>query len=385
MPADEFTIERIETWACRLPLAQPLDFGRFVVRERHHTVMRLHTRDGRTGECLTQSRGSPLDVVAAEVIAPRILGQSAQDIDALQRQVRDSLAAIEFDGAVGRAWSLAEICLQDLRAKHADQPLWRLLGAQRSAATVLLVEGYALVGENDREFVDRLVRRVHEGYRLIKIEAAHYADLDQLMRRLRMFRAAAGSSARLILDFAWSWSEAARYANTLKQFLEFGVEWVEDPFSRDRVGDYALLRAGGGVSLGCGDETTRPADLAALLSADAIDVARIDATTIGGITAVRPLLSACLARGVRASFHEHPEVHEHCVFGFGGVDHVEVFPADRPFDRVHELLESSPARRMREGMLHAQEEPGIGIRIRDDALKQWAWRHTVVDQRARAT
>ena len=378
MLADEFLIDRIETWACRLPLSQPLDFGRFEIRERHHTAMRMRTRDGRKADCVTQGRGSPLDVVAAELIAPRLIGKSAVDIHARRQELRDSLAAVEFDGAVGRAWSLAEICMQDLRAQAAELPLWQLLGGARRSAPVQLIEGYALVGENDVRFAQRLASRVDEGYRLIKIEAAHYDDIDALIRRLRAFRRLAGEEPRLVLDFAWSWTEPQRYVDALKRFEELGIEWLEDPFSRCQIEDYVALRKLSRVPIGCGDEASRAADIGALIAANALDVVRLDATTIGGVTSILEITTECRKRGVRLSFHEHPEVHEHCVFGFLSADHVEVFPADRPFDRVHDLLESTPFQRIRDGVLSAPDEPGTGIRLRDGALGDWAWRHSLV-------
>jgi L-alanine-DL-glutamate epimerase-like enolase superfamily enzyme len=45
---------------------------------------------------------------------------------------------------------------------------------------------------------------------------------------------------------------------------DFDIDWLEDPFHRDRVADYVTsVKAGAGVPIGAGDETTQPCRCAA--------------------------------------------------------------------------------------------------------------------------
>jgi L-alanine-DL-glutamate epimerase-like enolase superfamily enzyme len=368
-------IRRIEAWACVLPLGQTLAIGPFQVRQRSHLVVRVLTDEGLQADCVTQTRGSPLDVVVADVIAPRLIGRDALDIEACRALVRRDLVAMEFDGAVGRAWSALEICLHDLRAQAAGWPMWRLLGGRRAyAAEAMVVEGYAIEGESDTQFVDRLLQRVEQGFRRIKIEAGHYGNSEALPLRLAEFRRQAGNECRLVLDFAWSWDRAQPHLDLARKVASYRLDWLEDPLERTLLHDYRLLRQQSGVAIGCGDESSRAADLTALAAASAIDVMRVDATTIGGIEPLRQLSIAAIERGLRVSYHEHPEVHQHCVFGFGAADHVEMFPTNRPFDRVHDLIVDSPFDRVRNGVLQPPEQAGSGICLRMDAVEQTARR-----------
>lgn len=376
MDGSEPLIERIETWACRLPLAVPIDFGSFIARERHYVAVRIHTRDGLSADCLAQTRGSPVDVVLAEVIAPLLVKRGAFDVESRRLEVTRALAALELDGAIGRAWSLCEICLQDLRSQAAGVPLWRMLGGSPRQVPVALVEGYALLEETAEAFADRLARRVSEGFRMIKIEAAHYSDSGEILRRLELFRKKASADCSLVLDFAWSWPDPASKRDLLAGLAELNVEWLEDPFPRYSIQQYQELKKICKLHVGCGDESTRPADIIALIDAGAIDVVRIDATTIGGISAARQIAAHGRSRSLRVSFHERPEVHEHCVFGFASADHVEVFPVDRPFDCAHEILAEPVVSRVTSGLLAPSRRPGTGIRFRADALERWAWRRT---------
>ena len=373
-------IRRIEAWACVLPLGHTLTIGQFQVRQRSYLVVSVHTDGGLRADCVTQTRGSPLDVMIADVIGPRLIGRDALDLDSCRAHLRRELVAMEFDGAVGRAWSALEICMHDLQAQAAGVPLWCLLGGRRAyPAEAMVVEGYALEEERDAQFVDRLLRRVGQGFRRIKVEAGHYGNSEALPRRLEEFRRQAGNDCRLVLDFAWTWDRAQPHLDLARKVGSFRLDWLEDPLDRTLLHDYRLLRQQSGIAIGCGDEASRAADLEALAAASAIDVLRIDATTIGGIEPLRRLSISAIERGLRVSYHEHPEVHQHCVFGFGAADHVEMFPTDRPFDRVHALIVDSPFDRVHNGMLQPPELAGSGVRLRRDAVEQTALRHHCIE------
>ncbi len=370
----ELKIAKIEAWACVIPLQERLDFGTFQVSFRKHTVVRVSTADGIVAEVVGQSRGAPIDVAILDLIAPLCLGHSASDLFEIQNHVAHSLAALELDGTLGRAWSLVEICINDIRAQAAEMPLWRFLGGNPSPVKVMIVEGYALAEEDDKAFADRVANRASEGYPLIKMEAAHYESTEELINRLAACNEVLPNSTELVLDFAWSWIDAKSKASLLRELDEFNIKWLEDPFPRTNVTAYLELRKLTHLPVACGDETTRAQDILDLIDAAAIDIARLDATTVGGIEQSRLIIDAAKQKGLPVSFHEHPEVHEHLVFGLGCADHVEVFPKDRPFDRVHELWESTIYDRIEAGYLYPHERPGCGIRLRPDSVEKYSVR-----------
>lgn len=370
----DLKITRIKAWACVIPLQERLDFGAFQVSSRKHTVVQVTTTEGIIAEVVGQSRGAPIDIAILDLIAPLCLGRSASDLQAIQRHVAQSLAALELEGTVGRAWSLIEICLNDINAQAAGVPLWRWLGGKPDPVKVMMVEGYALAGESDNAFADRIASRVAEGYQLIKMEAAHYESTEELINRLAACNDILPNDTELVLDFAWSWFDADSKTVLLRELEEFNVKWLEDPFPRTNVAAYVKLRKLTRLPVACGDETTRAQDILDLLDAEAIDIARLDATTIGGIEQSRLIINAAKQKGLPVSFHEHPEVHEHLVFGLGCADHVEVFPKDRPFDRVHELWESTLYDRIEGGQLYPHDKPGCGIRLRTESVKKYSVR-----------
>jgi L-alanine-DL-glutamate epimerase-like enolase superfamily enzyme len=367
-------IERIDAWACTVPLPTPLRFGSFEVRARDYAALRVTTRGGLTAECLGQTRKAPVDVAILDVLAPALLGRDAFDIDARVTDLDRALRALERDGVFSRGVSLLEMCLTDLKAQSLGLPLWGLFGETAEPLDVLLVEGYEMEGEDDAIFAERLAARAAAGYRLMKLEAAHYETPALLARRVEAVRRAAGDKLRLVLDFAWAWPDVAFGLARAAALGGLGIDWLEDCFNRDRVADYVALKAGTAIPIGAGDETARPAQMLRLIEADALDVARVDATTLGGYGPAKEVARAAASRGMRVSFHERPEVHQHLAFGLGLADHIEVFPTDRPFDCAHMLIREPAFGRIRDGRLAPPETLGSGLRLDDAALTRWARR-----------
>lgn len=370
-------IDRIETWSCTVPLDQPIDFGQFTITERKHCLLRMSTSDGLTTDVVGQSRGAPIDIAIQDLFAPLLIGRSATNHLEIRRAAAAAMTPLDREGTLNRAWSLIEIGLQDLRAQAVGLPLWQMLGGDPKPLAVQLIEGYALQEESAESFVDRLVARVDEGYRLIKVEAAHYETAESLLGRLELFYRLAGNRARLVLDFAWSWQRPGDHARLLDGLREFDIAWIEDCFPRTQVNHYRELRRATPLPIGCGDEASRIEDLLALVDANVVDVIRADATTLGGISAVQELSLVAHRAGIAMSCHEHPEIHEHLAFGLGCSDHVEMFPSDRPFDCVHKLVETVPECRVSNGLLIPPDTPGTGVKFVNARVAHYASRSNI--------
>lgn len=373
MTADTI-IDSVETWACSIPLAKPLSFGKFTVVSREYAAVRIATRGGLVADCLGHTRRSPVDVAISDLLAPRLLGRDAVDLGARLSELARATLAIEQDGVIGRARSLVDICLWDLRAQVLGVPVWRLLGGHRRNVPVALVEGYAIEGESEGDLIGRLIRRTEEGFEFFKVEAAHYGDPGPVRNILAGVRAEA--DATFSCDLAWSWQTARRGLAAAEAWHGLGVAWIEDPMPRERLSEIAFLRQHSKIPIGVGDEATRVGDLDALMDGGCVDVVRIDATTIGGFSAALALGERATRRGFRISHHVNPEVHRHCVFANDTADHIEIFPADRPFDCSHVLIEEPAFAGIRNGAIAPPEGAGTGLRLDDAALTRFAYRQS---------
>jgi L-alanine-DL-glutamate epimerase-like enolase superfamily enzyme len=367
-------IDSVQTWACTIPLPKPLSFGNFTVASREYAALRIRTRGGLVADCLGHTRRSPVDVAITDLLAPRLLGKDAIDLGERLSDLRRATLAMEHDGVIGRARSLVDICLWDIRAQALNVPVWRMLGGHCRDVPVALVEGYAIDGEDEGDLIARLVGRCGEGYRFFKMEAAHYGDPEPVRRILAGVRSEV--DATFSCDLAWSWQTARQGLAASAAWEGLGIAWIEDPMPRERLSEMAFLRQHCRIPIGVGDEATRVADLEGLMDGGCIDVLRIDATTIGGFSAALALAEQATRRGFRISYHVNPEVHRHCIFANDAADHIEIFPADRPFDCSHILIEEPSFTDVREGIITARDAPGTGLRLNDAALARFAYRHS---------
>lgn len=373
--AADTAIDRIETWACTIPLPAALSFGAFTISQRHYSVVRMTTKGGLVADCIGHTRGSPVDVAITDVFANALLGEDALDHGKRLADLARIMIAMEDDGVLGRARSMIDICLWDLKAQALGVPLWRLLGGSPRTVPVGLVEGYEIAGETERDIAARLAGRAGEGFEFLKMEAAHYGDPQAVRRILSEVLAQASGNVRFTCDLAWSCKTARDGIAAAEAWRDLGVAWIEDPMYRTKISEIAFMRRHSPVPIGVGDEVTRALDLEGLMEGGAIDVVRIDATTIGGITPARALAARAIARGLRVSYHVNPEVHRHCVFADTAADHIEIFPTDRPFDCSHMLMEQAAYEDVRKGYLAPPQVPGIGLRLDLEKVKRFAYRN----------
>jgi L-alanine-DL-glutamate epimerase-like enolase superfamily enzyme len=367
-------VDSVETWACSIPLLKPLSFGNFTVTSREYAAVRILTRGGLVADCLGHTRRSPVDVAISDLLAPRLLGKDAVDGGERLSDLTRATLAIEQDGVIGRARSLIDICLWDIRAQVLGVPVWRLLGGHPRGVSVALVEGYAVEGENEDDLITRLLARTSEGYRFFKVEAAHYGHPEPVRRILSAVRSE--TEATFTCDLAWSWQTARQGLAAAAAWEGLGIAWIEDPMPRERLSEMAFLRQHSRIPIGVGDEVTRVADLDRLMDGGCIDVLRVDATTIGGFSAALALAEKGTRRGFRVSYHVNPEVHRHCIFSNDATDHIEIFPADRPFDCSHVVIEEPSFDTIRNGIVRPPESLGTGLRLNDEALARFAYRHS---------
>ena len=374
--ASDSTIERVETWACDLPLPSALSFGNFTVTARQYAAVRIVTRGGLIADCLGHTRRSPVDVAIADLFARHLIGKDALDLGERLADLGRVSVATDEDGVIGRARSLIDICLWDLRAQALGVPVWKLLGGHQRKLRVALVEGYEIDGESEDDIAQRLIDRAGQGYRFFKMEAAHYGAPQPVRRILAKVRGAV-PEAEFACDLAWSWKTARQGIEACAHWQDLGIAWIEDPMARTRLAEIGFLRRHSRLPIGAGDECTRGLDLEALMDTQAVDVVRVDATTLGGFSAALAVAAKAVSRGLRVSYHVNPEVHRHCVFANDAADHIEIFPADRPFDCSHLLIDEPSFNDIRDGHLEPPMTPGTGLRLNTQALDRHAYRHAV--------
>jgi L-alanine-DL-glutamate epimerase-like enolase superfamily enzyme len=359
--SDALTIDRIEVYKCVFPLARPFMLGHASVDRREYVVIRITDTSGTSGVAFALSRGAPTDTALSELVGPRLLGRDPVDIEGTMQQIRRGLQPIAAEGLVGRALSLIDIALWDLRGKHLDSPVWKLLGATRSTAPIQIVEGYPIDGETDSQFIDRICARVSEGYKHIKV-AYGAAQPDAFTTRLEAMMRVIPHDVSVNVDVAWSWYDLDIARHVLGRWNHLDLAWIEDPVAADDLDALAAIRSMSRLPIGVGDEVSRPTTLRTAAESGLVDVLRADLTCAGGFSALPALIDS--AHAIRLSTHVYPQIHRHAVLGATANGPVEMFPPISPWDTCAEFV--APAEcELVDGVVSITPPtaPGLGIEI----------------------
>ncbi|MFT4932660.1 MAG: o-succinylbenzoate synthase [Natronomonas sp.] len=180
--------------------------------------------------------------------------------------------------------------LADLRARRADEPLYRFLGGEGAVDRVPV---NATIGDGDvADTVGAAGDAAESGFSCLKIKVGN-RPVDADVDRLQAVREAVGPSVAIRADAngAWSREEAGTALSALESV---DVEYVEQPLSADDLDGHAdLPNSEVGIAL---DESVAVVGIDAVLDAGTADVAILKPMVLGGPT--RTVQAAKCARAV---------------------------------------------------------------------------------------
>ena len=348
-------IESVAVVTVRAPLPETIRFGSWVMEHREFILCRLRTEEGREGFAFVYTRDAPIAAVVRRNIAPLYLEQPYDDPAALHWQAAWSNNAILPAGIGLRALSLVDLAAWDLAARAAGKSISAYLGGERRAMPVTAIIGYppTLTAEQVTAQVQTLLEA---GWRRFKQPIA--ATPDETRARLRAARAAMGPDCWLGMDCNWVFKNAADAVEFAQSIADVDLGWIEDVVPPGNARMVAEIRRGAPMPIAMGDEQGGSYHPESILAHDAVDVARVDTTTYGGISRLRDTLAQIEERGIAFAPHMFAHVHSQ-VFGALGYD----VPIEWgvPGSGVDQFADSLTQPVVRDGRMEPlPEEPGFG-------------------------
>lgn len=335
------------------------------------------------GEC----EASPLASIAAWV-APISHGAC--------RPVRDSVLGKTIDGPEDIArigaevawnsmdllqaphtWSGIEIALWDLLGRARGEPVWRLLGYDRSHPK----RPYAsmLFGNTPQETLERGRAIRARGFAAAKFGWGIYGrgtvadDADHVTAA----REGIGPEAMLLVDAGQIFGEDVDAAAArLSALEEAGALWLEEPFHGSAYQAYAALagRLDGAKLRLAGGEAAHNVHMARhVIDYGKVGFVQIDCGRIGGIGPARAVADHALARGVtyvNHTFTSHLALSASLQPFAGLADHrICEYPA-APKPLAVEIT-ANDLERDANGEIAAPDTSGLGIEIDEEAIRRY--------------
>lgn len=268
-------------------------------------------------------------------------------------------------GIAATAISAVDNALWDLKAKALELPLFRVLGAHRTAVPVYGSGGF--ITYSDARMRRQLSGWVEQKIPRVKIKIGEGWGRNEAedLRRVALAREIIGPDVELLVDAngGYTTKQAIRLGRRYAQ--EYGVTYFEEPVSSDQLEQLALVRKKVPMAVAAGEYGYDPWYFRDMLRARAVDILQADVTRCLGITGW--LIAADLAYSfdIPLSAHTAPAIHAQVACAAPQISHVEYF---HDHVRIEQMLFDGVPQIVDGKLQPDAERPGLGLTFkRQDA------------------
>lgn len=346
-----------------LPLASPVSDAKVLTgRQKPLTRMvmlfaEVTTADGLTGMGFSYSKraGGPGQYAHLAEIGEELIGQDPSDIQRLYDTLLWAGASVGRSGVATQAIAASDIALWDLKAKRANLPLAKLIGAHRDSCRVYNTSGGFLQASIE-EVKEKASLSLDAGIGGIKIKVGQPNWRNDLARVAAM-REHLGD-APLMVDANQQW-DRARALRMCRALEEYDLVWIEEPLDAWDATGHADLSHRIDTPIATGEMLTSVPEHMALLDAGYRGFVQPDAPRIGGITPFLKFAALAAHQGLALAPHFAMEIHLHLAATYPMEPWVEHFEwLDPLFEEEMEI---------HDGRMWLPDRPGLGFTISEKA------------------
>jgi L-alanine-DL-glutamate epimerase-like enolase superfamily enzyme len=290
-------------------------------------------------------------------------------------------------GAVIHAMGAIEMALFDIKGKAEDKPVYELLGGLRQQAVV----PYASLqpsGHSFAEYRDSLCawaqRAKDFGFKAVKAEVtmngpyAHsglHESFDRHTDVVAAVRKTLGPDIALMVDVQYMWEDAATALETVRQWKEFDLFFLETPIWVDNLDEYAKLHDTAPMKIASGEWLATHWEFEDLIDRGKIDVAQPDVGRVGGFLEAkkvcdhaaasgRIIVPHCWKTGLSVTATAHLAFNTpHCAF-------IEYLPPQLCVETLRRELVQEGFDFVG-GRILPPKRPGLGIEVNMDVLQRY--------------
>ena len=316
-----------------------------------------------------------------------LLGEDPLQPEAIWQKLYSGSKMNGRRGALICAIGALDMALWDIKGKALGLPIHTLLGSAVKDSIVpyasLLPTGHTLK-EYRASLKAKLLQAQAFGFKAAKLEICingpytHNAlqeHDDHIAGIVAECRAAVGGEMTLMVDVAYSWSDARRALRVLQQLEPYDLFFFETPLNIDDLEGYAFLNAHSPIRIAASEWQNTHFEFIDLAHQGKLDVLQPDIGRVGGFTEARKVaqLAADYGRlivphcwktgiGIAASAH----------FGFATAccPFIEFLPAQLSESVLRDELVADELQ-MVDGEIPLPQKPGLGIELNREALQRY--------------
>ncbi len=349
-----------------LPLATPVSDAKVLTgRQKPLTEIafifaEIRTRDGHEGIGFGYSKraGGPGMYAHAKELAPNLLGKDPNDIARIFTDLLWAGASMGRSGMTTQAIAPFDVALWDLKAKRAQLPLAKLLGAHRDSVQCYNTSGGYLHTPLDQVLKNVAISR-ESGIGGIKIKVGQ-PDLPVDIERVTAVRKLLGDSFPLMVDANQQW-DRPKAMRACRAFEDLNLTWIEEPLDAYDFEGHAQLAARFDTAIATGEMLTSFGEHAQLVMAGGCDFVQPDAPRVGGITPFLQIMALGSFKGLKLAPHFAMEIHLHLAAAYPEEPWLEHFEWLGPL--FNEQMQ------LKDGRMWISDRPGLGFTLSEQALK----------------
>ncbi|MGI8459956.1 MAG: L-talarate/galactarate dehydratase [Propionibacteriaceae bacterium] len=328
---------------------QPMTEIVFLVAE----ITTQHDQQG-FGFSYSKRAGGPAQYAHAREVAGGLLGEDPSDIGRVYDKLLWAGASVGRSGVATQALAALDIALYDLKARRAQLPLAKLLGAYRDSVPTYNTSG-GFLHASIAEVTERADESLAAGIGGIKIKVGQ-PDRRVDLARVTAVREHLGDEVAFMVDANQQWDRptAMRFCRVLEQF---DLTWIEEPLDAYDAEGHAQLAAVLDTPIASGEMLASVAEHRRLIDHRSVDVIQPDAPRIGGITPFLQLAHFADHAGLQLAPHFAMQIHVHLAAAYPREPWVEHFEWLDPL--FEEKLETV------DGRMLVPDRPGLGLTLSD--------------------
>ena len=360
-------IERVKISLIFLPLAAPISDAKVLTgRQKPMTEIaflfaEIATKDGHSGIGFSYSKraGGRGQYEHAKEIAQNLIGEDPNDIARLWDKLVWAGASVGRSGLATQAIAAFDISLWDLKAKRAQLPLAKLLGAHRDSVQCYNTSG-GFLSSPIGEVLDNVSAALERGIGGIKVKVGQPDPMIDLERVQAVHKHIDGRVPMMIdANQQWDRVTAQRFGKLVEPL---NLTWIEEPLDAYDAEGHAALAAMLDTPIATGEMLTSVAEHWELIRHQSCDFIQPDAPRVGGITQMLKIMALADQARIRMAPHFAMEIHLHLCAAYVHEPWVEHFEWLEPM--FNERL------RIENGRMILPNRPGLGFSLSEQA-GQW--------------
>jgi len=212
-----------------------------------------------------------------------LIGKDPLDIEKLWNEMYWEVRGYGRKGIAFCAISAVDIGLWDLKAKAANLPLYKFLGAYTDSVPIYGSGGWTNFSE--QELVKEMSDYVESGIPRVKMKVGK--DFGQSERediqRVETVRKAVGDDVAIYID-ANNGYYRKQSIYMAKEFEQYQVGWLEEPLIPDDIQGMADIAKATTIPIATGEHEYTKYGFRELIERGAVDIVQPDIGRVGGVT-----------------------------------------------------------------------------------------------------